>query len=73
MNKREEIVRELLVLIMYVGVSYKLYTLPQTHGLYEAIIDGRDGIKPYLFTAGIIIAIGLIHKGINWVFRNGNR
>ena len=61
MNK-EELVRKVLVLLMYVGVSHKLYTLPQTHDLYEAIIDGRDGIKPYLVCAGIIIVIGLIHR-----------
>lgn len=29
--------------------------------------------KPYLVILGIILVLGLIHKGINWVFLTGNR
>ena len=61
------------MLLLYLGVGYKLYTLPQTHVLYNAILEGRDGIKPYLVTVGIMVAIGLIHKGINWIFLKKSR
>ena len=71
-KKREEIVRRLLILVMYVGALYKICTWPQTHYLFDAIIEGKDGFKPYVVILGLIIALGLIHKGINWVFMQGN-
>lgn len=64
--------RKLLLLSIYIGVSYKLYTLPQIHIIFEAIVKGKDGFKPYLVILGIIIALGFIHKGINWVFLKAN-
>jgi hypothetical protein len=72
-SKREEIVRRLLILGMYVAVAYKLYHVPQSHLIMDAILNGRDGFKPYLVIFGVIIVLGLIHKGINWVFLKGNR
>ena len=72
-KKREEVIRRLLILAMYGGVVYKLYTWPQIHYIFDAIIQGKDGFKPYVVILGLIIALGLIHKGINWVFMQGNR
>lgn len=72
-KKREEIVRRLLILVMYGSALYKICTWPQTHYLFDAIIEGKDGFKPYVVILGLIIALGLIHKGINWVFMQGNR
>jgi hypothetical protein len=72
-SKREEIVRRLLILGMYVAVIYKLYHVPQSHLIMDAILNVRDGFKPYLVIFGVIIVLGLIHKGINWVFLKGNR
>ena len=65
--------RKLLLLSLYIGVFYKLYYLPQIHIIFEALLNGRDGFKPYLVLLGIIIVLGLIHKGINWVFLKANR
>jgi hypothetical protein len=73
MKKREEWVRRILIIAMYLAASYKLYSLPQTHDIFDAIKNGRDGATPYLVLVRIIIVIGLIHLGINWVFRQGNR
>jgi hypothetical protein len=73
MKKREEWVRKILIIAMYLAASYKLYSLPQTHDIFDAIQNGRDGVSPYLVLVGIIIVIGLIHVGINWVFRQGSR
>ena len=73
MKKREEWVRKVLIIAMYLAAAYKLYSLPQTHDIFDAIQNGRDGAIPYLVLVGIIIVIGLIHLGINWVFRQGNR
>ena len=73
MKKREEWVRKILIIAMYLAACYKLYSLPQTHDIFDAIQNGRDGVTPYLVLVGIIIVIGLIHLGINWVFRQGNR
>jgi hypothetical protein len=73
MKKREEWVRRILIIAMYLAASYKLYSLPQTHDIFDAIQNGRDGVSPYLVLVGIIIVIGLIHVGINWVFRQGSR
>jgi hypothetical protein len=73
MKKREEWVRKILIIAMYLAASYKLYSLPQTHDIFDAIKNGRDGATPYLVLVGIVIVIGLIHLGINWVFRQGNR
>ena len=36
------------------------------------LLKGKDGFKPYVVILGLIIALGLIHKGINWVFMQGN-
>ena len=73
MKKREEWVRKILIIAMYLAAAYKLCSLPQTHDIFDAIQNGRDGVTPYLVLVGIIIVIGLIHLGINWVFRQGNR
>ena len=73
MKKREEWVRKVLIIAMYLAAAYKLYSLPQTHDIIDAIRNGRDGATPYLVLFGIITVIGLIHIGINWVFRQGNR
>ena len=73
MKKREEWVRKILIIAMYLTASNKLYFLPQTHDIFDAIKNGRDGATPYLVLVGIIMVIGLIHLGINWVFRQGNR
>ena len=73
MKKREEWVRKILIVTMYLAAFYKLYSLPQTHDLFDAIQNGRDGATPYLVLVGIILVIGLIHLGINWVFRQGKR
>jgi uncharacterized membrane protein YoaT (DUF817 family) len=73
MKNREEWVRKVLIIAMYLAAFYKLYSLPQTHDIFDAIKNGRDGATPYLVLVGIIIVIGLIHIGINWVFRQGNR
>ena len=73
MSKREDIVRRLLILAMYVAVVYKLYYVPQSHLIMDALLNGRDGFKPYLIILGVMIVMGLIHKGINWVFLKGNR
>ena len=73
MNKREEWVRKILIVTMYLAASYKLYSLPQTHDIFDAIQNGRDGATPYLVLVGIILVIGLIHLGINWIFRQENR
>ena len=73
MKKREEWVRKVLIIAMYLAACYKLYSLPQTHDIFDAIQNGRDGATPYLILVGIILVIGLIHLGINWVFRQGNR
>ena len=73
MKKREEMIRKLLITAMYIVVLYKFYYLPQIHIIVEALFDGRDGFKPYLVILGIIIVLGLIHKGINWVFLKANR
>lgn len=73
MKKREEWVRKFLIIAMYLAASYKLHSLPQTHDIIDAIQNGRDGVTPYLVLVGIIMVIGLIHLGINWVFRQGNR
>ena len=73
MKKREELIRKLLITAMYIAVLYKLYYLPQIHIIVEALLDRRDGFKPYLVILGIIIVLGLIHKGINWVFLKANR
>ena len=73
MKKREEWVRKILIVAMYLAAFYKLYSLPQTHDIFDAIQNGRDGATPYLILVGIILGIGLIHLGINWVFRQGNR
>jgi len=72
-SKREDIVRRLLILAMYVAVVYKLYYVPQSHLIMDALLNGRDGFKPYLIILGVMIVMGLIHKGINWVFLKGNR
>jgi len=37
MNKREEWVRKILIVTMYLAASYKLYSLPQTHDIFDAI------------------------------------
>jgi len=66
-------VRRLLILAMYVAVVYKLYYVPQSHLIMDALLNGRDGFKPYLIILGVMIVMGLIHKGINWVFLKGNR
>ena len=58
---------------MYVAVVYKLYYVPQSHLIMDALLNGRDGFKPYLIILGVMIVMGLIHKGINWVFLKGNR
>ena len=73
MKKREEWVRKILIIAMYLAASYKLYSLPQTHDIFDAIQNGRDGATPYLVLGVIIVVIALIHVGINWVFRQGNR
>jgi hypothetical protein len=73
LKKREELIRKLLIIAMYIAVLYKLYYLPQIHIIFEALLKGRDGFKPYLVLLGIIIALGLIHRGINWVFLKANR
>jgi len=73
MKKREEWVRKILIIAMYLAAAYKLNSLPQTHDIFDAIRNGRDGATPYLVLVGIILVIGLIHLGINWVFRQGNR
>ncbi len=73
MNKRENLVRKVLILAMYLAAFYKLYSLPYTHDILDAVRNGRDGIIPYLVLFGILTVIGLIHLGINWVFRKGNR
>jgi hypothetical protein len=73
MKKREEWVRKILIIAMYLAASYKLYSLPQTHDIFDAIKNGRDGATPYLVLVGIITVIGLIHLGINRVFSQGNR
>jgi len=65
--------RKLLLLSIYIGVIYKLYYLPQIHIILGALLNGRDGFKPYLVLLGIIIVLGLVHKGINWVFLKANR
>ena len=62
-----------MIVAMYLAASYKLYSLPQTHDIFDAIRNGRDGATPYLVLGGIIVVIALIHVGINWVFRQGNR
>jgi hypothetical protein len=72
-KKREELIRKLLIIAMYIAVIYKLYYLPQIHIIFEALLNGRDGFKPYLVLLGIIIVLGLVHKGINWVFLKANR
>ena len=72
-KKREEMIRKLLITAMYIAVLYKLYYLPQIYIIFEALLNGRDGFKPYLVLLGIIIVLGLIHKGINWVFLKANR
>ena len=72
-KKREELIRKLLITAMYIAVIYKLYYLPQIHIIFDALLNGRDGFKPYLVLLGIIIVLGLIHKGINWVFLKANR
>ena len=73
MKKREEWVRKVLIIAMYLAAFYKLYSLPHTHDILEAIRNGRDGATPYLVLVAIIMVIGLIHLGINWVFREGKR
>ena len=73
MKKREEWVRKIFIIAMYLAAFYKLYSLPQTHDIIDAIKNGRDGVTPYLVLGGIIVVIALIHQGINWVFRQGNR
>jgi hypothetical protein len=72
-KKREELIRKLLIIAMYIAFIYKLYYLPQIHIIFEALLNGRDGFKPYLVLLGIIIVLGLVHKGINWVFLKANR
>ena len=72
-KKREELIRKLLIIAMYIAVIYKLYYLPQIHIIFDALLNGRDGFKPYLVLLGIIIVLGLVHKGINWVFLKANR
>jgi len=72
-KKREEWIRKVLITAMYITVIYKLYYLPQIHIIFDALLNGRDGFKPYLVLLGIIIVLGLIHKGINWVFLKANR
>ena len=72
-KKREEWIRKVLIIAMYIAVIYKLYYLPQIHIIFDALLNGRDGFKPYLVLLGIIIVLGLIHKGINWVFLKANR
>ena len=72
-KKREELIRKLLIIAMYIAFIYKLYYLPQIHIIFEALLKGRDGFKPYLVVLGIIIVLGLVHKGINWVFLKANR
>jgi preprotein translocase subunit SecE len=72
-KKREELIRKLLIITMYIAVIYKLYYLPQIHIIFEALLNGREGFKPYLVVLGIIIVLGLVHKGINWVFLKANR
>jgi len=72
-KKREELIRKLLIIAMYIAFIYKLYYLPQIHIIFEALLNGRDGFKPYLVLLGIIIVLGLIHKGINWVFLKASR
>ena len=73
MKNREEWVRRSLIVAMYLAAFYKLYSLPQTHDILDAIRNGRDGATPYLVSVAIITVIGLIHLGINWVFRQENR
>ena len=73
MKKREEWIRKVLITAMYIAVIYKLYYLPQIHIIFEALLNGRDGFKPYFVLLGIIIVLGLIHRGINWVFLKANR
>ena len=36
------------------------------------LLKGKMDSKPYVVILGLIIALGLIHKGINWVFMQGN-
>jgi hypothetical protein len=72
-KKREELIRKLLIIAMYIAFIYKLYYLPQIHIIFEALLNGRDGFKPYLVLLGIIIVLGLVHKGINWVFLKASR
>ena len=72
-KKREEWIRKVLITAMYIAVIYKLYYVPQIHIIFDALLNGRDGFKPYLVLLGIIIVLGLIHKGINWVFLKANR
>ena len=72
-KKREELIRKLLIIAMYIAFIYKLYYLPQIHIIFEALLNGRDGFKPYLVLLVIIIVLGLVHKGINWVFLKANR
>lgn len=73
MNRREERVRRVLISLLYLGAIYKLGTLPHTHKILDAIVQGRDGFKPYLVLVGIAMVFGLVHKGINWVFLKGSR
>jgi len=72
-NRREERVRKVMISLLYLGAIYKLGTIPHTRDILEAIVQGRDGFKPYLVLLGIIMALGLVHKGINWVFLKANR
>ena len=51
-KKREEMIRKLLITAMYIAVLYKLYYLPQIHIIFEALLNGRDGFKPYLVLLG---------------------
>ena len=45
-KKREEIIRRLLILVIYVGALYKIFTWPQTHYLFDAIIEGKMDLNP---------------------------
>ena len=60
-KKREEIVRRLLILVVYGGACIK--SPLQTHYLFDAIIEGKDGFKPYV----VILVLSL-----PWTHSQGN-
>ena len=66
-----ESLRRLCVFVLYVGSIAWIASSFDLERLINSLIEFEP--KAYGFVVGLIVAIAVVHKSINWIFQKGKK